>query len=146
MPIGNSILDNNWDWINDNIQNKICLQNRMRLSSIDKKLIVNQIVLSKLWYIGQVYAIPNRIQTNIEKTKYNFLQNDKNIQLVTQSSFPYSTVDFGHKNTMKLMKRFILYRLNLILISHQGLALFGQVQILRSSRHKNLLKSNNEIA
>ena len=45
----------------------------MRLSSIDKKLIVNQIVLSKLWYIGQVYAIPNRIQTNIEKTKYNFL-------------------------------------------------------------------------
>ena len=38
----------------------------------------------------------------------------------------------------------MLYRLNLILNSNQGLALFRQKQILRSNRHKNLQKQNNE--
>ena len=38
----------------------------------------------------------------------------------------------------------MLYRLNLILNSNQGLALFRQNQILRSIRHKNLQNHNNE--
>ena len=38
----------------------------------------------------------------------------------------------------------MLYRLNLILNSNQGLALFRQNQILRPIRHKNLQKHNNE--
>ena len=42
-------------------------------------------------------------------------------------------------------KDLILYRLNLILNSNQGLALLRQTQILRSTRHKKLQKQNNEI-
>ena len=38
----------------------------------------------------------------------------------------------------------MLYRLNLILNSNQGLALFRQNQILCSIRHKNLQNHNNE--
>ena len=38
----------------------------------------------------------------------------------------------------------MLYRLNLILNSNQGLALFRQNQILRSIRHKNLQNHSNE--
>ena len=38
----------------------------------------------------------------------------------------------------------MLYRLNLNLKSNQGLALFRQNQILRSTRHSNLQKDNNE--
>ena len=38
----------------------------------------------------------------------------------------------------------MLYRLNLVLNSNQGLALFRQKQIFSSNRHKNLIKQNNE--
>ena len=38
----------------------------------------------------------------------------------------------------------MLYRLNLILNSNQGLALFRQKPIVRSNRHENLQKRNNE--
>ena len=34
----------------------------------EKKRIVNQILLSKLWYIGQIYTIPKFIKEEIEKT------------------------------------------------------------------------------
>ena len=34
----------------------------------EKKIIVNQILLSKLWYIGQIYTIPKFIKKKIEKT------------------------------------------------------------------------------
>ena len=33
-----------------------------------KERIVNQIFLSKLWYIGQIYTIPKFIKEEIEKT------------------------------------------------------------------------------
>ena len=46
--------------------------------------------------------------------------------------------------TNGLCKDLMLYRLNLILNSNQWLALFRQKQILRSSRHKNVQKQNNE--
>ena len=41
-------------------------------------------------------------------------------------------------------KDLIMYRSDLILNSNQGLALFRQTQILRSTRHKNLKNQNNE--
>ena len=34
-----------------------------------KKIIVNKILLSKLWYIGQIYTIPKFIKEKIEKKK-----------------------------------------------------------------------------
>ena len=46
--------------------------------------------------------------------------------------------------TNALLKYLTLYRFNLILNSNQVLSLFGQKQILRSNRHENLLKQNNE--
>ena len=46
--------------------------------------------------------------------------------------------------TNALWKDLMLYRLNLILNSNQGLALFRQNQIFRSIRHKNLQNHNNE--
>ena len=45
--------------------------------------------------------------------------------------------------TNALWKDLMLYRLNLILNSNQGLALFRQNQILCSTRHKNLQNHNN---
>ena len=42
------------------------------------------------------------------------------------------------------LKDLLPYRLNLILNTNQGLALFRQIQILRSNRRKNFQKQNNE--
>ena len=49
---------------------KISISNRVQLSlgSKKKKTIVNQILLSKLWYIGQIYTISKFIKEEIEKT------------------------------------------------------------------------------
>ena len=38
----------------------------------------------------------------------------------------------------------VLYRSNLVFNSNQVLVLFGQTQILRATRHKNLQKKSNE--
>ena len=56
VNFGNSILDNSkWDKISDNIAKQIHIWNRGRLSL--KGAIVNQTLLSKLWYIGQIFTI-----------------------------------------------------------------------------------------
>ena len=47
-------------------------------------------------------------------------------------------------STNALWKDIMLYQLNLILNSNQGLALFRQNQILRSTRHRNLQNNNNK--
>ena len=46
--------------------------------------------------------------------------------------------------TKALWRDFMLYWLNLIFNPNQGLALFRQTQIFRSTRHKNLRKLNSD--
>ena len=70
----NYVQDNsNWDKIRDNIAKKIHMWNRVRLSLRGKKFVTNQILLSKLWYIGQIYTIPKYIKKQIEKMIHDFL-------------------------------------------------------------------------
>ena len=56
---------------------KILIWNRVRLYLRGKKIIVNQILCSKLWYIGQIYTIPKYIKKEIEKGIYNLHWNRK---------------------------------------------------------------------
>ena len=42
----------------------------------DKKIIVNQILLTKLWYIGQIYTIQEYIKKEIERI-HDFLRKGK---------------------------------------------------------------------
>ena len=42
--------------------------NRVKPSWDEKNTIVNQIVLSKLWYVAQIYTFPKFIKDKIEKT------------------------------------------------------------------------------
>ena len=44
----------------------------MKKNHKTKKRIVNQILWSKLWYIGQIYTIPKFIKEEIEKTIAQF--------------------------------------------------------------------------
>ena len=68
------------DKIRDNIAKKIHIWNRVRLSLRSKKLIINQFLISKFWYIGQIYAIPKYIKKQIEKMIYDFLWEGKKIR------------------------------------------------------------------
>ena len=73
---GNSALDNsNWDKISHSLTN----QNRYleQIASLFemRKRIVNQILLSKLWYKGQIYTIPKFTKKDIEKTIQHLLWN-----------------------------------------------------------------------
>ena len=56
----------NQDKIIESIK-KIHISSRVRLSLRDKEIIINQILLSKLWDIGQIYAIPKYIKKKIER-------------------------------------------------------------------------------
>ena len=154
----------NWDKISANIAKRIHIWNRVRLSLRGRKIITNQILLSKLWYIVQIYTITKYIKKEIEKIIYDFLWEGKRIRSprylaqlpIWKGGLGISDID-TQLNSLKikeiqrlfnptnaLWKDLMLYRLNLILNSNQGLALFRQNQILRSIRHKNLQNHNNE--
>ena len=53
------------------------LNKEVRLSLRAKKIIVNQILLSKFWNITQIYTISKYREQEIEKRIYNFLWEDK---------------------------------------------------------------------
>ena len=138
--------------------------NRVKLSLRGKRLINNQILLSKLWYIGQLFTIPKNIKKQIETMIYDFLWEKKKILLPRHlTQFPIWKGGLGildidtQLNALKIKwtqillssndaiwKHLMLYRLNLKLKLNQGLALFRQNQILRSTRHRNLQNNNNE--
>ena len=48
---------------------KIHIWNRVRLTLRVKKIILNQILFSKLWYIGQIYTMPKYVKKGIGKGK-----------------------------------------------------------------------------
>ena len=114
--------------------------------------------------MGQIYTIPKYIKKEIDKRMYDFLWDGKKIRpsrhlvqlpiskgglgildIDTQlNSLKLKWVQRLFHPTNALWKDLMLYRLNLLLHSNQGLALFRQNQIIRSIRHKNLQKHNNE--
>ena len=58
VHFGNSVLDNSsWDKISHSLPEKITISNRVQLSFGWKKRIVDQILLSKGWYTGQIDTI-----------------------------------------------------------------------------------------
>ena len=108
------------------------------------KRTVNQISLSKLWYIGQIYTITKFIKNDIENTIVQlFIQKcglsilDINTQL---NSLEHKWIQRLLNSTNALGKGLMLYRLNLKLNFNQDdLSLFRQKRI-----HKTLQNLNNE--
>ena len=88
VNFGNSILDNsNWDKISEVTIKKAHSWNRVRLSLRGKKIIINQILLSKLWYISQISTISKYIKKEIERI-YDFLWNEIKIRPPKQLAQP----------------------------------------------------------
>ena len=102
-----------------------------------KKVTVNQIFLSKLQCIGQIYTISKHIKMEIGKKIYFFLKRKKRRPPALQLNFPFGKdtqlnslrikwIQSLLNPTNALWKDLMLYRLNLILDSNQCLALFKQ--------------------
>ena len=76
----NFIPDNSiWDKISVNITKRIHIWTRLRLSLRGRRLIINQILLSKLSSIAQIYTIPKYIKKESEKRLYDILREAKKI-------------------------------------------------------------------
>ena len=146
-----------------NIQNQYLEQSATLVEMKKKKRILNQIPLSKLWHIGQIYTI-TKFTKNILKKQYKItLEQKRNmifqapysafhlevwaryLNIVTQlNSLKLKWIQRLLNSTNALWKSLILYELKLKLNSNEGLALFKQKQIIKSTRNKNLQSQNNE--
>ena len=64
---GNYVLDNsNWDKVSHSLREKLTFRTECNTFRDErKKRIVNQILLSIRWYIGQIYTIPKFIKKDI---------------------------------------------------------------------------------
>ena len=146
VNFGNSIPDNsNWGKVIEGIIKRTHIWNRVRISLWGKKIIVNQILFFKLWYIAQIYTIPKYIKKEIGRI-YDFLWKGKKIwppkhlaqffiwrgglgilDMDTQlNSLKIKCIQTLLNSTIAVWKDLMLYWLNLILNSNQGLALFRQ--------------------
>ena len=159
LNFGNSILDiSKWDKISNGIANKIHICNRVRLSL--KGVMVNQILSSKLWNIGQICFIPKyaKKEYTISSGTRKKIRPPRRLLQLSLLTSRLGILDIEPQlNSLKiksiqrllipnnaLWKNLMLYQLNLILNYNQGLALFKQKQMLRSNSHKHLQKRNNE--
>ena len=152
VNFGNSILDN--ENKGRYSKKKLHISDRVRLSLRGKKIIANQTLLSKLQ--------PNLQFSKIyQKRIYDFLWNRKKMQppgrlaqlsiwtsglgildIKTQlNSLKIKWIQRLLNPTNALQKNLMMYQLNLILNYNQGLALFKQRWILRSTLVKNIYKN-----
>ena len=60
------------------MENSVKLQNQRHLSLKGKTIIINTILLSKLWYVCSIFPLPKNIIPEINKIIFKFLWNNKN--------------------------------------------------------------------
>ena len=155
VNLGDSILDNSrWDKISEDIAKIIHSWNRVRLCLRVKNKIVNQTLLYKLWLIGQICSIPEYTK---KEYMISFETGKKRVLPDIQLNSPLDewTRYFIHREQIKLSKNkmdskaFKSHQCSLekshvvstlLLNYHQGLALFKQKQILRSTVVTNIYK------
>ena len=155
VNLGDSILDNSkCGKISEDIAKIIHSWNRVRLCLRVKNKIVNQTLLYKLWLIGQICSIPEYTK---KEYMISFETGKKRVLPDIQLNSPLDewTRYFIHREQIKLSKNkmdskaFKSHQCSLekshvvstlLLNYHQGLAIFKQKQILRSTVVTNIYK------
>lgn len=92
---GQNLKDNreqNWQKVKSKIQEDTSKWNNLKLSLIGRKLIINQVMLSKIWYLAYVETPPKHIIQDIKITVYNFLWNFRKIRInMVTTTMPVTT-------------------------------------------------------
>ena len=73
--------DENWSNVKTKIQKSINKWNNLKLSLIGKKIVINQVLLSKIWYFAYVETPPKNVIQEIKRDIYNFLWSYKKIRI-----------------------------------------------------------------
>ena len=68
------------------MENHAKIQNQRHLSLKGKTIIINTILLSKLWYVGNVFPIPKDLLPEINKIIFQFLWNNKNPEPIARET------------------------------------------------------------
>ena len=68
------------------MENNVKLQNQRHLSLKGKTIIINTILLSKLWYICSVFPLPKNLIPEINKIIFKFLWNNKNPEPIARET------------------------------------------------------------
>ena len=68
------------------MENNVKLQNQRHLSLKGKSIIINTILLSKLWYVSSVFPLPKDLLWEINKIIFKFLWNDKNPETIARET------------------------------------------------------------
>ena len=68
------------------MENHAKIQNQRHLSLKGKTIIINTILLSKLWYVGNVSPIPKDLLPEINKIIFQFLWNNKNPEPIARET------------------------------------------------------------
>ena len=151
VHFGNYVLDNpNWNKISHSLTKKINISNRVRLSLGWKKrkknckpnAVIQTLVYRSNIYCSKIYQkeIEKKIaQLSIWKCGLGILDIDTQLNSL-ELKWNWRLLN----PTNVLWKGLMLHWLNLKNNSNQGLSLFRQKQMLRSSRHKSLQNQSNE--
>ena len=68
------------------MENNVTIQNQKHLSVKGKTMIINTTLLSKLWYIGNVFPIPKDFLPEINKIIFKFLWNNKSPEPIARET------------------------------------------------------------
>ena len=71
----------NWEKTIEKINKSIKQWASLQLSLIGKKMIINQVLLSKIWYLAYVTTPPKKVINRINRMIYDFLWNYKKIRV-----------------------------------------------------------------
>ena len=71
----------NWFKVKSKIQKSINKWNNLKLSLVGKKTIINQVLLSKVWYFAYVESPPQNFLQEIRRDIYNFLWSYKKVRV-----------------------------------------------------------------
>ena len=68
------------------MENNFKIQNQRHLSLKGKTIIINTILLSKLWYVSSVFPIPKDLLSEMNKIIFKYLWNNKNPEPIARET------------------------------------------------------------
>jgi zinc-binding in reverse transcriptase len=86
---------NNSSTLLKKIRKCINLFNSRRLTLIGKAVIVNVVVLAKLWYVGSVVPLPQTLVTTVSRAIFTFIWSDYGTEFVSRQTMIKPIVDGG---------------------------------------------------
>ena len=84
----NQTWEQNWEKVRKKIKEHILKWENLLLSLIGKKIVINQVMLSKIWYLEYLEKLPADIIQNIRRDIHDFFWNYGNVKTSRNTIMP----------------------------------------------------------